>query len=109
MTKSISYIYTPEERRGIASAFIAGKEAMLASELAPDCIFLCNILISVAHPYSELARVIIRERLDGCTTVWSWLKLNGVLADSEYTTLYLPHCLEYRLRWVDSLIEEFSK
>ena len=101
--------YTPKERRGIASAFLAAKEAMLASTRPPDYIFLCNTLISVAHPYSKLAREVIRGRLDGCITVWIWLKQNGVLADSEYTTLYLPHCLEYRLRWVDSLIEEFSK
>lgn len=55
---------------------------------------------------AEAAVQIIQQRLRGNGTVEGWLMGH---ADVDMDDLTKENCREYRLRWVQSLIQEFSK
>ena len=59
------------------------------------------------HRAARLAKHVIMERLDGCFTAEDWLKYTvGIAAVNRAGFVALQ---AWRHRWLDSLIEEFSK
>ena len=74
--------------------------------------FVCHAIQEVAdESTNEKEQTAAKElvtfimvRLDGCNTVSSWLRKQGIcLADLTPTTM-----AEYRIRWVESMIEKYS-
>ncbi len=58
------------------------------------------------------AKEIIDERLGGAVTVFSWLRVNNFIKDNNFIkkdNVDYDQIQQYRHRWLDSLIKEFSK
>lgn len=95
-------------RAEIANAFRIAREGIASHEDT----YICNALPGTDA--GEQAKSIIHERMGpvpadvGCRSgyaVWHWLDAQGVDMDA-----FDDHAMrQYRLRWLDALIEEFSK
>lgn len=72
--------------------------------------FICfsiELGMRTARKPARLAKHVIMERLDGCFTAEDWLKYTvGIAAVNRAGFVALQ---AWRHRWLDSLIEEFSK
>ena len=60
---------------------------------------------SVANEQTQEACRIINKRLDGCNDIRVWLKSKANIPESQLTSDNLQ---EYRHRWLQSLIDEYS-
>ena len=96
--------YTKQQRMEIAEAFRAARK--IVDSGAEDFI-CCALQISDAR-YSIEARHIISSRIKPYGTLNDWLKRNYEPSESHSHKNGRQMRL-YRLRWLDALIEEFSK
>lgn len=68
--------------------------------------FICYAIDDSTHPrdkeIAKAAKLIIHNRIEGCGTVRQWLYEQGI------RDLSWENQQEYRHRWLQSLIEEFS-
>lgn len=99
-------IYTPEERASFIEILKLARKRIVCHQSE----YVCNAITHTRHPNAALLTTEITHRLEGYYTVFAWLKNQGVFNGIEYPFDYWePHSREYRLRWIDSLIEEFSR
>ena len=73
--------------------------------------FVCCAIQDAAKSCKDMDRAdeitaLIRKRLKGCDTVTAWLFSNKSI--STYDVPY-QQIQDYRLRWMDSLIEEYER
>lgn len=100
----------------IAVVFKKAKKYLAKSWPESKNIYICIAINEVMNRNHVLcnsctaAKTIIAQRLEGSPTVGSWLKDNGFITSSSFTHTNSQNQLqEYRHRWLDSLIKEFSK
>lgn len=84
----------------IANAFRRAKVRMIDRRET----YICHALYKAGRG-AEVARIEVNWRLGGHPTVRSWLLGNGISSESEMT---FDALMEYRLRWLDAIIEEFD-
>lgn len=113
LKETIVKTYTKKERKAIAGAFRAAKKYLRDSDYPVfgkgDNRGICAA-ISDAAGNGECTFVseddachVIRTRLYGYTFVTQWLRGHGYPTNDENVVQ------EYRHRWLDALIKEFSK
>lgn len=98
-------------RKQIAEAFKAAKPYLKKGEIPEspnDCTFICFALAYCKAPAhaTDAAAEVIMERLYPCSSVYGWLQQHAGVPGVDITPENLQ---KYRHRWLDSLIEEFSK
>jgi hypothetical protein len=101
-----------QTRALILDALLAAKP-FLATTL-PCCKerYICTAISTASEcGYSDaagarLARAMIEERIAPLYTIESWLSIN---VPDAYDARYKNVVQQYRHRWLDALIEEFSK
>jgi len=98
--------YTPEER----TSFVEILKVVHKRIACYQAVFVCITIKHTKFPNAALLMAEIAHRLEGHYTVYHWLKEKGVFEGIDDTLKYWEsHSREYRLRWIDSLIEEFSR
>lgn len=107
---------SPRERQMVHEALLAAKPCLAGPELAGDkSSLICYALANVAGQAppkspllygSRMARTVIQKRLHPCVNVTHWLVQRGLIdaLRPNYSDIQT-----YRHRWLDHLIEEFSK
>lgn len=101
--------YTKKQRVAIAAAFKAAKDLLWSGRGRIPTgkeQWICHALAEVerSKPDAGMARVIVRDRLDGSTWLSGWLMLHGV-APRKLTNRRLQ---AHRHAWLDLLIKEFE-
>lgn len=108
--------YTPKNRALIHAALVEAKSRLSRSAVDPGRVtFIC---FAICLPGEEptlgqcMARDMIMSRLQGYSTVVSWLSTNSPKFCVEASVLGMRAMDDaiqaYRHRWLDALIEEFS-
>lgn len=74
--------------------------------------FVCNALDDAVQTYEQHKtmleiRKLISSRLYPCTTIYGWLSSQLKLSDLAMATD--EELQDYRLRWMDSLIQEYKE
>ena len=109
--RSFQQIVEATDRWQIAAAFA---EVRWRFQNHPDEEFICNTLDDLAHTgrYSgaKAAKAVVKARLGGEHTLNNWVRKNVIRAEEhdERTRCYSWTMREYRLRWLDALVKEFS-
>lgn len=98
--------YTKKQRKQIAAALRQAKKKLPWSK-EPNARYNICYALSNSHG-ANLARGIIEDRLGDLSYVTSWLWHAGYLP-AAYEDWDWTEIQAYRHRWVDALIEEFSK
>jgi hypothetical protein len=100
----------------IAAVFKEAKKYLATSKGDNKTTYICIAINEVSDTKYRLfnscvcARSIINERLGESFTVGSWLAHNGFITNNDFNDRkYQNQLQKYRHRWLDSLIEEFSK
>ena len=96
-------------RKEIARAFRNAKSHLKTGAVGPGSYFVCIAIIM--HPgtprrISDAAQKVVSDRIAPHPSVAAWLRLQPEVCHGNMDTKNLQ---EYRHRWLDSLIEEFSK
>jgi hypothetical protein len=96
----------------IAAVFKEAKKYLSLNGSGSKYIYICMAINEVAVKDStqwvkyRRAKEIIDERLGGACTVVSWLQKNNLIKKDNVD---YDQVQQYRHRWLDSLIKEFSK
>lgn len=104
--------YTKQQKRAMVQALEKAKKylAVSADDDGRKSSYICCALPQ--NKGGDLVRKVINERLEQQPTVRSWLDIHGYLRSDYYRlserAKYAQH-QAYRHRWIDALIEEFSK
>lgn len=97
--------FSKDERRLIVGALTACKPYLAKTERdirdGSKRMFICHALNHSWHSGADLAKKVIMTRLAGNPTVGQWLHRRGLVG----TRVEIQ---QYRHRWVDALIQEFS-
>lgn len=103
--------YTKEQRQQIAEAFKAAKPHLARSwNDSGRCLQICYAIYKGAAPYAILpygakgAQGVIMSRLSPYPSVSIWLEQHGYFRPKHSLDLIQ----EFRHRWLDELIREFS-
>ena len=107
-TRAPVSLFNKHKRRNIVSALKGCKKHLWDGKNdVPNGaeVYICYALIKSGRVASETVQEIIHARLDDQCTVWLWL--NATFCNYSQT-LVAEQVQAYRLRWVNSLIEEFS-
>ena len=90
--------------RQIADAFREARRALRCGEHS----YICNAIPS-HFDGADAARAVIAERLGGGrNTLFSWLVKQGHMTDKEMGLVTYQERTEFRISWLDALIEEFD-
>lgn len=111
--------YTPKQRRNIAKALRLAKKR-LSRKHGPNepNLYICLCLNQVAEATKspgivegcQDAKEIIQDRLTPFSSVGGWLDRMVGFGYGDYSYhLQAGHIQDYRHRWIDALIEEFSE
>ena len=101
----------------LSKAFVAAKEYLASageyySRTKQE--FICHALRDaqiggrITKQARELATSVVMDRIYNHRTVQGWLYTNGYLPGDLPPRKTFNLCQEYRHRWLDALIEEFS-
>jgi hypothetical protein len=93
---------TKTERQQIAAAFRAARRVFVRRGARP----ICSALQDSRHEARNAARRVVQGRIGERLYVHEWL-VEVAKVPREFITY--ENVRAYRLRWLDSLIEEFSK
>lgn len=102
--------------QSLVAAFLAAKKYIANKSERFICLALDEAMLNgeLDISESEAARLIVQRRISGCFTLEVWMSENipfFVENDIDLAVNFLAYndaILEYRLRWLDSLIAEFS-
>ena len=105
---------TPYEREIVAKTFKKAKAIFKQSR----CNYICTALgwtlpltcseDSEEYRGCKLAKAIVMERLEGRSTLESWLKYQGFFFPTNLTPEVEQKLRKHRLQWLDLLIAEFE-
>ena len=105
---------TTYEREIVADIF---KKAKVILEQG-QCDYICTALgWTLRYKCSEdseeyrgydLAKAIVMERLEGRSTLESWLKYQGFFFPTKLSPVVEQKLRNHRMQWIDMLIEEFE-
>lgn len=109
--------YTPKNRALIHAALVDAKSRLSIGVNDLGTTYICW---AICHPYEmstpgqRMAQNMIMSRIKGYGTVSAWLAHNTLGSFREWmrevrSEQYVDAIQAYRHRWLDSLIEEFSK
>ena len=105
---SPAHLFSKRKRRDIVSALKACRKYLWDGKNTKPIeanIHICHALIDSGRVANESVRKIIEARLGDVSTVQKWL---CATCFNRSTVLNPKQVQAYRLRWVNSLIEEFS-
>ncbi len=95
-----------QQRLQIADAFRACVHRLSTSNnFRGKQFYICLALDESKHPFYKAAQKVVAERLTGCGTLRGWLHREGYINDDNFS----QDIQDYRHRWVQELIKEFSK
>jgi hypothetical protein len=94
------------QRKQIAKAFCVARQQIARGTHS----YVCHALPATVG--GAAAKKVVEARLAGCTTVAGWLSQKASPRVSWHLTVIAlesgRNMREYRLRWLDALIKEFS-
>lgn len=93
---------TKTERQQIAEAFRAARARIKAGQNSAICLALQDS----GHEARNAARRVVQRRIGKRLYVYQWLI---DVAKVPHDLITYENLRAYRLRWLDALIEEFSK
>jgi len=105
------------KRLALSKAFAAAKEYLAKPGEYRYCMkqeFICHALLAarwsgqITEAVQELAISVVINRIDNQRTVQGWLCAEGYLPRDLSLQETFDLCQEYRHRWLDALIKEFS-
>lgn len=100
--------YTKEQKAALVRAFKGAKKHLWNGQREEWYIHEQYICMAISYAYvskaaKDMAREVIFKRLNGSVTVGQWLIKRGFFPQTQ------QQLQDYRHRWLDALIAEFSK